>query len=326
MVVCCGKGRKIFSAAEFVESGVLPGTKCNKNPDLHERETEVNTLKRKRILVFLLAVLWAFNTVTPLGLAAAAEEPGESDASIVNEPGQEGQIEEANIALLAEGFEPKPPASEDGYYLYTGDLQQAPEQNWIGGNAATGTVSGTWTDVNSEFISYESDMDGLLLKKYNENHLSEPLTAPGDYVWEMDIAIDTARNAEFSNTFSIDLYSSDKSFQRIFSIQGAEALSLNGVQQQLVPENKQWYVLRAVLSLPDGTVSAYLLDRETGEILCQSENAASGLIDFSYIRWSSNKQNSLAYLQDIKFYKNDAAAGENPGGEDPSFEPTAACP
>ena len=67
MVVCCGKGRKIFSAAEFVESGVLPGTKCNKNPDLHERETEVNTLKRKRILVFLLAVLWAFNTVTSVG-------------------------------------------------------------------------------------------------------------------------------------------------------------------------------------------------------------------------------------------------------------------
>ena len=68
------------------------------------------------------------------------------------------------LAERTPASKPQPPVRENGYYLNTGDLQQAPEQDWSGGNASTGTVSGTWLSVASDFISYESDMDGLLLK------------------------------------------------------------------------------------------------------------------------------------------------------------------
>lgn len=211
--------------------------------------------------------------------------------------------------FAAESITLTPPVNSSDYFLNQ-NFTALPSGTWNGGGLAAEAVSGTW--ARNSAVVYDSTNQALKMGGYMEAVLTAPITARGEYVFEVDVI--APDGLEFSKDGTADkyqfmVYDSQEKAQlfRPIEIGDGGTISICGTVTDNKIEKNKWYTLRGVFSLPAGQMGkGFVIEKESGTIIAQGEGQSNVTDIKKPLRCSYTKgvTNNL-YTQNWRFYKND---------------------
>ena len=223
------------------------------------------------------------------------------------------------FSVLAEDpltpLETVPPQYASDYFLNAHFTSLKDLDNpWGGGGLAVERVTGKWSRGGG--TTYDAEKQALSVQ-WIEATPDTPVTAPGTYVIEMDwmtnidgISFATEDYTGDENPYILLFNYNDGSGQGgqsyFAQITDGGGLVLYGKDTGVTVQPNTWYTFRTTVSLPDGTLRAEAVERDTQTVLAQAGSQLNGIQSIKSLRTNFRRANVAGvYAQNWKFYKND---------------------
>ena len=216
------------------------------------------------------------------------------------------------FSVLAEDpltpLETVPPQYASDYFLnaHFTSLQDL-NNPWGGGGLAVEKVTGKWGRGSS--TAYNAEKQAISVH-YLQATPDTPVTAPGTYVIEMDWMTSTAGIPFGDGNPNILLFNyndgSKEAPSYFAQITDGGGLVLYGKETGVTVQPNTWYTFRTTVSLPDGTLRAEAVERDTQTVLAQAGSRLNSIQAITALR--INFRDAVidgVYTQNWKFYKND---------------------
>ena len=216
------------------------------------------------------------------------------------------------FSVLAEDpltpLETVPPQYASDYFLnaHFTSLQDL-NNPWGGGGLAVEKVTGKWGRGSS--TAYNAEKQAISVH-YLQATPDTPVTAPGTYVIEMDWMTSTDGIPFGDGNPNILLFNyndgSKEAPSYFAQITDGGGLVLYGKETGVTVQPNTWYTFRTTVSLPDGTLRAEAVERDTQTVLAQAGSRLNSIQAITALR--INFRDAVidgVYTQNWKFYKND---------------------